>query len=69
MNYNKEYTGSKRLSHYTLILATELAAAQKDKGSHSSDPMAQMQHTLARKMMKQAYEASPVGSLKFRCDC
>lgn len=63
LNYNKEGATSKKLAHYTFILAVQLAAEQKQTELKSAGQMAQIQFGLARKLMKQAYEASPVCSL------
>ncbi|KAF1836577.1 hypothetical protein BDW02DRAFT_566843 [Decorospora gaudefroyi] len=59
--YNKEIkdnTGEKRHAHYTQVLATQLAAEQQQK-FQDGDQKSQIQFDLARRLMKQAYEASP----------
>ncbi|KAH7391804.1 N-acetyltransferase B complex non catalytic subunit-domain-containing protein [Pyrenochaeta sp. MPI-SDFR-AT-0127] len=63
VNYNKEGAPSKKLAHYTLILTVQLAAEQKHAQSNHADQMAQIQYGLARKLMKQAYDASPEESI------
>ena len=67
MQYSKELKDSfvpasvKKDAHFTQILATQLAAEQQsqlpDGGLKS-----QIQFDLARRLTKQAYEASPVSS-------
>ncbi|KAJ4370649.1 hypothetical protein N0V83_005170 [Neocucurbitaria cava] len=59
VNYNKEGSPSKKLAHYAHILAVQLAAEQKEDPASNSSRMCAIQFSLARKLMKQAYEASP----------
>ncbi|CAO2648943.1 Nn.00g098920.m01.CDS01 [Neocucurbitaria sp. VM-36] len=59
VNYNKEGSPSKKLAHYTHILTVQLAAEQKHKQLNKDAQMALIQFAIARKLMTQAYEASP----------
>ncbi|KAF1845780.1 uncharacterized protein K460DRAFT_338347 [Cucurbitaria berberidis CBS 394.84] len=58
VNYNKEGPPSKKIAHYTHILAVQLAAEQKNDPSNPNAQMSQIQYGVARKLMKQAFEAS-----------
>jgi hypothetical protein len=66
--YNKENVTPKtskalKASHYTLVAVNQLAALQKDDWAEDSKEMAmmaQIQFGLARKLMKQSFEAPAV---------
>ncbi|KAL5121989.1 methionyl-tRNA synthetase [Pleosporales sp. CAS-2024a] len=58
LHQNKEGLTDKKQAHYTLIIATQLAAEQRFIASGMVDRMAQLQQDIALKLMKQSYEAS-----------
>jgi hypothetical protein len=66
--YNKENTISKtakaiKAPHYTLVAVNQLAAKQKEDWAEESKEMAmmaQIQFGLARKLIKQSFEAPAV---------
>jgi hypothetical protein len=59
-NYNKEGSSNKKQCHFSLILATQLAAEQRLQRAGPDDPMAKLQCNIACKLMKQAYMAPSV---------
>ncbi|KAF2832109.1 hypothetical protein CC86DRAFT_312914 [Ophiobolus disseminans] len=59
VNYNKEGPSDKKQAQYSLILATQLAAEARLGVIGHGDQMAQLQMSIALKLMKQAYTASP----------
>ena len=65
MQYNKESRDNtdsksvKKHAHFMQILATQLAAEQQ-RSSPDGSLKSQIQFDLARRLMKQAYEASSV---------
>lgn len=63
VNYNKEGTTSKKHAHYTLIAIIQLAAEAKadaDPMTEQLNKMAKLQYMMARKLMKQAFDAPEV---------
>jgi hypothetical protein len=60
VNYNKEGPSDKKQSHFSLVLATQLAAEQKHQRAGPDDSMAKLQCSIALKLMKQSYMAPSV---------
>jgi len=64
----KDSTGSvsaKKHAHFTQILAIQLAAEQQ-RGLPSGEMKSKLQSDLARRLMKQAYEAAPDDPIAFK---
>lgn len=59
VNYHKEGSPSKKLTHYTRILVIQLAAEQR-MAHDAEDRMTAIQFRVAREQMKQAFEAPVV---------
>ncbi|KAH7401816.1 tRNA synthetases class I (M)-domain-containing protein [Phaeosphaeria sp. MPI-PUGE-AT-0046c] len=59
MQQNKEAIPDKKQSHYSLILATQLAAEQKISRGGPETRMGEVQQSVALKLMKQAFTAAP----------
>jgi hypothetical protein len=60
MNYSKDNATAKKDTYFTQILALQLSAAQLRRSEKDGDRSSQTQYMMALRMMKKAYEASPV---------